>query len=208
MNADFQLAGESAFGDLAVHGGAGQTGAGQHSFKADNSFEVGHGMFFHSLAVIGTPVDQTLSLKISHASAFCVPVKAGALSASLGNERLRTARNEYGRLWTGALASYGRSKNMAERTIHLRMATKSDVAVAISVGNGRILCSIRRLPTLFCNPCVSHRCDVQGQITVDNCMASLDAEQSFVKRCPIEQKDCHISSDMFEVMDVNHEDQG
>ena len=55
MNADFQLAWEGAFGDLAVHGGAGQPGAGQYGFKADNSFEVGHGMFFHSLAVAGSP---------------------------------------------------------------------------------------------------------------------------------------------------------
>jgi hypothetical protein len=88
MNADFQLARESAFGDLAIHGGAGQPGAGQYGFKADNSFEVGHGMFFHSLAVIGTPVDRTLALKISHARAFWVPVKAGAHSAALGSERL------------------------------------------------------------------------------------------------------------------------
>lgn len=70
MYADFQLAREGALGDLAVHGGAGQPGAGQYGFKADNSFEVGHGMFFHSLAVIGNPLDQTLALKISDARAF------------------------------------------------------------------------------------------------------------------------------------------
>lgn len=70
MNANFQLAREGAFSDLAVHGGAGQSGSGQYGFQADNSFDVGHGMFFHSLAVIGTPVDQTLALKIGHARAF------------------------------------------------------------------------------------------------------------------------------------------
>jgi len=86
MNADFQLAGESAFGDLAVHGGAGQPRAGEYGFKADNSFELGHGMLFHSLAVIGTPLDQTLAWKISHARAFSVPVKAGACLATLGSE--------------------------------------------------------------------------------------------------------------------------
>ena len=91
MNADFQLAREGAFGDLAVHGRAGQPGAGEYGFKADNSFEVGHGMYFHSLAVIGTPVDQTLALKISHARAHWVPGKAGPHSAALGSERLRTA---------------------------------------------------------------------------------------------------------------------
>lgn len=88
MNADFQLARKGALGDLAVHGGARQPGAGQYGFKADNSFEVGHGMLFHSLAVIGTPVDQALASKISHARAFWVPVKAGAHSAALGSERL------------------------------------------------------------------------------------------------------------------------
>ena len=70
MDAEFQLAREGALGDLAVHGGAGQPGSGQNGFKADNSFEVGHGMFFHSLADIGTPLNQKLALKISHASAF------------------------------------------------------------------------------------------------------------------------------------------
>ena len=96
MNADFQLARKGAFGDLAVHGGAGQTGARQYGFKADDSFEVGHGMFFHSLAVFGTPVDQTLAAKIDHARAFWVAVNAGAHPAALGSERLRTVRNEYG----------------------------------------------------------------------------------------------------------------
>lgn len=96
MHADFQLARKGALGDLAVHGGAGQPGAGQYGLKANNSFEVGHGMFFHSLVVTGTPVDQTLALKISHARAFWLPVKAGAHSTALGSERLRTARNEYG----------------------------------------------------------------------------------------------------------------
>ena len=57
-------------------------------------------MFFHSLAVIGTPVDQTLALKINRARSFWVPVKAGAYTAAFGSERLRTARNEYGRVWT------------------------------------------------------------------------------------------------------------
>lgn len=88
MNADFQLAREGAFGDLAIHGGAGQPSSGQYGFKADNSFEVGHGLFFHSLAVIGIPVDQTLVLKISDARAFWVPVTAGAHSAALGSARL------------------------------------------------------------------------------------------------------------------------
>lgn len=55
MHADFQLAREGALGDLAVHGGAGQPSAGKYGFKADNSFEVGHGTCFHSLAVIGSP---------------------------------------------------------------------------------------------------------------------------------------------------------
>lgn len=87
MNADFQLAREGAFGDLAIHGGAGQPGAGQYGFKADNSFEVGHGMFFHPLAVIGTPLDQTLALKIGHARAFWVQIEAGAHSATLGSKQ-------------------------------------------------------------------------------------------------------------------------
>jgi hypothetical protein len=67
-------------------------------------------MFFHSLAVIGTPVDQTLAFKISHARAFWVPVKARACSAALGSERLRTARNEYGRVWTDGFGARWRIK--------------------------------------------------------------------------------------------------
>lgn len=110
MNADFQLAREGAFGDLAIHGGAGQPSASQYGFKADNSFEFGHGMFFHSLAVVGTPLDRTLALKISYARAFWVLVKAGAHSAALGRERLRTVRNEYGRVWTEGLGEPWRIK--------------------------------------------------------------------------------------------------
>ncbi len=116
MNADFQLAREGALGDLAVHGGAGQPGASQYGFKADNSFKVGHGTCFHSLAVVGTPLDQRLALKISDASAFWVPVNAGAHSAALGSERLRTVRNEYGRVWTDGLGEPWRTTNPADET--------------------------------------------------------------------------------------------
>lgn len=76
-------------------------------------------MFFHSLAVIGTPVDQTLALKISHARVFWVPVMEGAQSAALGSEWLRTARNEYGRVWTEGFGEPWRTKKYgrADRSI-------------------------------------------------------------------------------------------
>jgi hypothetical protein len=51
---------------------------------------------------------------------------------------------EYGRM---VLARDGGSKNMAEQTIHSRLAKNADVASAISVGNGRYLRLIRTLPT-------------------------------------------------------------
>ena len=41
-------------------------------------------MFFHSLAVVGTPLDQTLALKIIYARVFWVPGKAGAHLADDG----------------------------------------------------------------------------------------------------------------------------
>lgn len=161
MNADFQLAREGAFCDLAVHGGAGQPGAGQYGFKADNSFKLGHGMFFHSLAVVGTPLDQRLALKISDASALWVPVKVGAHSAALGSERLRTVRNEYGRVWTDGLGEPWRTKNMAGQTVHLRLAINVLVAGAIPVSKGRNLRSIRHCPHLSYHPRESRCCEVQ-----------------------------------------------
>lgn len=70
MNADFDLMGKSAFGDLAIHSGAGQPGAGQYGFQADDSFKVRHGICFHSLTVVGTPLEEQLANKMSVASAF------------------------------------------------------------------------------------------------------------------------------------------
>ena len=73
MNADFDLVGKSSLGDLAIHGGAGQPSAGQYGFQADDSFKVRHGIFFHWLTVVDTPLEEQLANKISVASAFFRP---------------------------------------------------------------------------------------------------------------------------------------
>ena len=55
MNADLYLGGERPFGDLAIHGRAGQAGPGENGLQADDLVGVGHGTCFHSLAFIGCP---------------------------------------------------------------------------------------------------------------------------------------------------------
>jgi hypothetical protein len=67
------LVGESALGDLAIHGLAGQPGAGQYGFQADDSFKVRHGICFHSLTVVGTPLEEQLANKMPVASACFGP---------------------------------------------------------------------------------------------------------------------------------------
>jgi hypothetical protein len=121
-------------------------------------------MFFHSLAVIGTPVDQTLALKINHARVFWVTVKAGANLEALGSERLGTARNEYGRVRTEGLGELWRIKNMAEQSVHLRLAINADVAGAIPVANGRNPRLIRALP------------DCRSMPLLKNCMIMINAK--------------------------------
>ena len=58
MDADLNLARESAFGNLAVEGGAGKPGATKHGLKADDPFGVRHGMQFHLLELNEAPREK------------------------------------------------------------------------------------------------------------------------------------------------------
>lgn len=55
VDADRHLPGKAAFRDLAVEGGSGQAGAGQHGLETNDSFLVTHGTHFHSLTVDDAP---------------------------------------------------------------------------------------------------------------------------------------------------------
>jgi hypothetical protein len=55
IDADWHLARECAFGDLAIERRAGQAGAGKHGLYTDDPFSVGHETFFHSLTVDEAP---------------------------------------------------------------------------------------------------------------------------------------------------------
>lgn len=55
VDADRHLARERAFADLAVEGGTGKPGAGQHGLETDNPFFVTHGTDFHSMTVDEAP---------------------------------------------------------------------------------------------------------------------------------------------------------
>lgn len=44
VGADLELSREGAFGDLAVDGGAGQSGPGEDSFQADDTVWLAHGL--------------------------------------------------------------------------------------------------------------------------------------------------------------------
>lgn len=70
MNADFDLGRKRPFGDLAIHGRARQAGPGENGLQADDLVGVGHGICFHSLTVVGTPLEEQLANKMSVASAI------------------------------------------------------------------------------------------------------------------------------------------
>lgn len=90
MNADFDLVGKSSLGDLAIHGGAGQPSAGQYGFQADDSFKVRHGIFFHWLTVVDTPLEEQLANRMSVASAFLRSSGSGVLSDTMTVIRIET----------------------------------------------------------------------------------------------------------------------
>ncbi|MBK7161076.1 MAG: hypothetical protein IPH79_00660 [Sphingomonadales bacterium] len=69
-----------------------------------------------------------MALKIIYARVFWVPGKAGAHLAALGSERLETARNEYGRVWTEGFGEPWQMENPADETFRVQMTTTTDVA--------------------------------------------------------------------------------
>ena len=73
VDADSNLRRKGAVGDLAIERGAGKASAGEHGLDTDNLFKVGHWTFFHSLTVVGTPLEEQLANKMSVASAFFRP---------------------------------------------------------------------------------------------------------------------------------------